>query len=136
MDDMQLLASQTTVILVHLGVLLIVGGGIVMIIPWTPKRIAGNLLFYGMMMALLGSMGGEYLVYLYKHLMGLPLWVLMLVGGILFMSLFQSLLAIFLGWSTASRITAALTISFLKAIFWVVVAPFQGLRRIFRDSEE
>ncbi|HEB87585.1 MAG TPA: hypothetical protein ENI68_11310 [Gammaproteobacteria bacterium] len=134
--DPYLMASELVQLLTYLAVLLMMLGGLCLTMSFIPKRVGGHLIFYGVISAVIGTLGPGPLVALYKYAMGLPWWVLVIVGGLLVLSALQVFVALFLGKAAAATFAGSLAASLFKMIFWVLLAPFRGLRRLFRGPDE
>lgn len=134
--DNQLPMNELVQILEHGAVLLIVLAGIAFMIPGAPKRIGGNLFFYGIISVVVAGIGPELLTDLYDFAMGLPWWALIIVGGLLVLSALQVFVALFLGRQAAASFAGSLLASLFIAVFWILLAPFHRLRRFFRGPGE
>ncbi len=134
--DPHAMASDLVQFLVYGAVLLIVLGGLCFMMPFIPRRVGGHLIFYGMIFAVVGGLGPGPLVALYEYAMGLPWWVLVIVSGLLVLSALQVFVALFLGKAAAATFAGSLAASLFRAVFWILLAPFRGLRRLFRGPVE
>lgn len=129
-SEIENLAHQLIPLLPQLGVLFIMAMGLALILQ--QKGLAAKLGITGVGFVIAGAMGPEALAAILDFFGGLPVWLLVLVAGLLLLSLLGSFAAIFIGKEAAAAMVGNLAASLVRALAFMFLWPIKQLRKVFR----
>lgn len=118
------------------GTLLIIVSGLAFMFSFNrSKRTAGTLFFFGVIAVALGailpSLSPAKYASVWSFFEAIPLWVKVIVGGLIIISVLQGFVSMFLGRPAADSFAGNLTASLFRGVIVVLLAPFRLLSRFF-----
>lgn len=125
----EILQSFSILTMVIGGMLLCISGIFgVSTTTYTVRRLGGRFILFGFVFAIISALGIAYHAEFLNARTAISLWLIILFVALSSLGLFQSLLALFLGWRTASSITSSIVVSAISLFGGV----FTGLIKLLK----
>jgi hypothetical protein len=133
-NDVSVMITEFSSLLLPIAFLLIILGGLLLATPGMPKKFGKNFVMIGITFVFLSGFAPYIFPLLINTLSGMPWWFLILVTGLIVISALQAFVAIFIGWRAANAFAGNLATSLVKGIFTALMAPLKALRSFFEKD--